>query len=253
MSGLFSLEGRVAVVTGAAGGLGVPIAEGLADAGAYVVCADAAEEANRALARRLGDHRAEAVTVEVCDEASVEALVERAEAVTGCIDVLVTCAGIGGRGQAADYDDELWARVLDVNLTGAFRTCRAVGRRMIAQPSGGAIVNIASILGEVGFAGSVGYQASKGGVVQMTRTLAVEWAPHGVRVNAVSPGHVATPLVRRQWETEPELKELFEGRTPMGRLAEPDDIAGAVVFLASPAAAMITGQIIAVDGGYTVQ
>ena len=253
MGGLFSLEGRVAVVTGAAGGLGAPIAEGLADAGAYVVCADSAEETNRALAQRLGDDRADAVTLEVCDEGSVEALAERAAAVTGSIDVLVTCAGIGGRGPAADYDDGLWSRVLDVNLTGAFRTCRAVGRRMMAQPDGGAIVNIASILGGVGFAGSVGYQASKGGVVQMTRTLAVEWAPHGVRVNAVSPGHVATPLVRRQWETEPELKDLFESRTPMNRLADPADIVGAVVFLSSPASAMVTGQIIAVDGGYTAQ
>ena len=253
MSGLFSLEGRVAVVTGAAGGLGAPIAEGLADAGAFVVCADAAGEPNQALAQRLGVHRAEAVTLDVCDEASVQALCERAAAATGNVDVLVTCAGIGGRGPAADYDDEVWARVLDVNLTGAFRTCRAVGRRMVTQPSGGAIVNVASIVGMVGFAGSVGYQASKGGVIQMTRTLAVEWAPHGVRVNAVSPGHVGTPLVRRQWETEPELKDLFLSRTPLGRLAEPVDIVGATVFLASPASAMVTGQIIAVDGGYTAQ
>ena len=165
----------------------------------------------------------------------------------------MTCAGIGGRGPAADYDDGTWADVIDVNLTGAFRTCRAVGRRMIAQRNGGAIVNIASVVGEVGFAGSVGYQASKGGVIQMTRTLAVEWAPHGVRVNAISPGHVATPLVRRQWELEPELKDYFESRTPLGRLAEPVDMVGAAVFLAGPASAMVTGQILAVDGGYTAQ
>ena len=253
MSGLFSLAGSVAVVTGAAGGLGAAIAEGLAGAGAYVVCADAAEEPNQALVQRLGVDRAEAVTVDVCDEASVRTLADRAAAVSGSIDVLVTCAGIGGRGAAANYDDELWARVIDVNLTGSFRTCRAVGRRMAAQPRGGSIVNIASILGEVGFAGSVGYQASKGGVVQMTRTLAVEWASHGVRVNAISPGHVGTQLVRRLWETEPELKDHFESRTPLGRLAEPDDVAGAVVFLAGPAAAMITGQVLAVDGGYTAQ
>ena len=243
----------MAVVTGAAGGLGAPIAEGLAEAGAFVVCADSAEAPTRALARRLGAERSEAVTVDVRDEESVQALAERAAAVSGAIDVLVTCAGIGGRGPAADYDDDLWDRVIDVNLTGLFRTCRAVGRRMIAQSGGGAIVNIASVVGAVGLAGSVGYQASKGGVVQMTRTLAVEWAPHGVRVNAVSPGHVATPLVRRQWEVEPELKDYFESRTPLGRLAEPVDMVGAVVFLASPASAMVTGQILAVDGGYTAQ
>ena len=253
MRGLFSLEGRVAVVTGAAGGLGAPIAAGLADAGAFVVCADSAGEPNRALVEQLGPERSEAVTVDVRDEASVQALAERAAAVSGSIDVLVTCAGIGGRGPAADYDDGTWADVIDVNLTGAFRTCRAVGRRMIAQRNGGAIVNIASVVGEVGFAGSVGYQASKGGVIQMTRTLAVEWAPHGVRVNAISPGHVATPLVRRQWELEPELKDYFESRTPLGRLAEPVDMVGAAVFLAGPASAMVTGQILAVDGGYTAQ
>ena len=253
MSGIFSLEGRVAVVTGAAGGLGAPIAGGLAEAGAFVVCADSATEPNRALARHLGSERCEAVSVDVCDEASVQDLAARAAAVTGSIDVLVTCAGIGGRGPAADYDDDTWAGVIDVNLTGTFRTCRAVGRRMIGQSTGGAIVNIASIVGSVGLAGSVGYQASKGGVIQLTRTLAVEWAPHGVRVNAISPGHVATPLVLRQWELEPELKDYFESRTPLGRLAEPVDIVGAAVYLASPASAMVTGQILAVDGGYTAQ
>ena len=253
MSGIFSLEGLVAVVTGAAGGLGAPIAEGLADAGGFVVCADAAPEPNRALARRLGPGRSEAVAVDVRDEASVQALAERAAAVSGRIDVLVTCAGIGGRGPAADYDDGTWADVIDVNLTGTFRVCRAVGRRMIAQPRGGAIVNVASVVGAVGLAGSVGYQASKGGVIQLTRTLAVEWAPHNVRVNAISPGHVGTPLVSRQWETEPELKDYFESRTPLGHLAEPADMVGAAVFLAGPASAMVTGQILAVDGGYTAQ
>ncbi len=253
MSDIFSFQGRVAVVTGAAGGLGTAIVEALAGAGAFVVCADSAAEPNRELARRLGADRAEAVTVDVCDEQSVQALSERAAAISGTVDVLVTCAGIGGRGAAATYDADLWDRVIDVNLTGLFRTCRAVGSRMIAQPNGGAVVNIASVVGAVGLAGSVGYQASKGGVIQLTRTLAVEWAPHGVRVNAVSPGHVATPLVRRQWETEPELKDYFESRTPLGRLAEPDDVAGAVLFLASGTAAMVTGQIIAVDGGYIAQ
>ena len=253
MSAIFSLEGRVAVVTGAAGGLGAPIAEGLAGAGAFVVCADSAAEPNRALVRRLGPECSEAFTVDVRDEVSVQALAARAASLTGSIDVLVTCAGIGGRGPAAEYDDGVWAQVIDVNLTGAFRTCRAVGRRMIAQPDGGAIVNIASVVGSVGLAGSVGYQASKGGVNQLTRSLAVEWAPHRVRVNAISPGHVATPLVRRQWEIEPELKDHFESRTPLGRLAEPADMVGAAVFLASPASAMVTGQILAVDGGYTAQ
>ena len=215
MSDIFSLQGRVAVVTGAAGGLGAPIAEGLAASGAFVVCADANEEPNEALTSGSARSAPLAVTVDVRDEASVQALAERAAGVAGRIDVLVTCAGIGGRGPAADYDDTIWHEVIDVNLTGAFRTCRAVGRLMIAG-GGGSIVNVASVVGSVGLSGSVGYQASKGGVIQMTRTLAVEWAPHGVRVNAISPGHVATPLVRRQWEVEPELKDYFESRTPLG-------------------------------------
>lgn len=114
-------------------------------------------------------------------------------------------------------------------------------------------MNIASIGGLVGYPGSVGYQLSKGAVVQLTRALAVEWAPHGVRVNAVAPGHIATDMVREIWETEPQLKDFFLSRTPMNRLGEPGDVAGPVVFLASDAAGMITGQILAIDGGYTAQ
>jgi NAD(P)-dependent dehydrogenase (short-subunit alcohol dehydrogenase family) len=117
----------------------------------------------------------------------------------------------------------------------------------------GSIVNIASIGGLVGYPGSVGYQSSKGAVVQMTRSLAVEWGPRQIRVNAVAPGHVATELVMKQWEKEPELKEFFLSRTPLARLAQPDDVANAVLFLASDASSSITGQTIAVDGGFTAQ
>ena len=141
---------------------------------------------------------------------------------------------------------------MDVNLKGSFNACRTFGRAMI-ETGGGSIVNIASIGGLVGFAGSVGYQASKGGVIQMTRTLAVEWAPAAVRVNAIAPGHIATTLVMKQWETEPELKEFFLDRTPMGRLGTPHHVVGAVIFLASDAAAMVTGHTLAIDGGYTAQ
>ena len=130
--------------------------------------------------------------------------------------------------------------------------CRAVGRKMIEQGKG-SIINIASIGGIVGFAGSVGYQASKGGVIQLTRTLAVEWAPHQIRVNAIAPGHIATELVQKQWMSEPELKQFFESRTPMGHLGEPSDIAGATIYLAGNSSRMVTGQVLAIDGGYTAQ
>lgn len=248
----FSLQGRVALVTGAASGLGEAIAHGLADAGAFVGCVDRAAAANEAVAAAIGPDRALPVVADVTDRDAVEAAVAAVVDHAGSLDVLVNSAGIGGRGAAAAYADAVWADVLATNLTGSFHACRAAGRAMIGS-GGGAIVNIASIGGLVGFPGSVGYQASKGGVVQMTRTLAVEWAPHGVRVNAIAPGHIATAIVRRQWKTEPELRDFFLSRTPLGRLGEPEDVVGAALFLASDAAAMVTGQVLVVDGGYTAQ
>ncbi|MCY3652059.1 MAG: SDR family oxidoreductase [bacterium] len=245
----FRLDHRVAVVTGSASGLGKSIAAALAEMGAEVVGIDIAEEANRRVADTIGGA---AVTLDVADPEPVDQAVADLVGRWGRIDVLVNSAGIGGRGAAVDYPPERLARVLDVNVKGTLYMCQAVGRIMISQ-GGGSIINIASIGGLVGFPGSVGYQASKGGVVQMTRTLAVEWGPSNVRVNAIAPGHIGTELVQQQWETEPHLKDFFLTRTPLGRLGKPEDVAGSAVFLAGDAARMITGQIIAVDGGYTAQ
>lgn len=245
----FRLDGKVALVTGAASGLGRATAVALNAAGARVACIDRSVDANEQVAAGIGGI---AVGLDVTDAAAVEEAVDGLADRVGSMDILVNSAGIGGRGPAATYPDDLLERVLAVNLRGTFLMCRSVGRRMI-ETGGGSIVNIASIGGLVAFPGSVGYQASKGGVVQLTRTLAVEWGASGVRVNAVAPGHIATELVRRQWETEPELREFFLSRTPMDRLATPEDVAGPVVFLAGDASAMVTGQIIAVDGGYTAQ
>ena len=245
----FGLAGRVALVTGSASGLGKAIALGLAACGARVVCVDIADAANRQVADQVGGV---AITLDVTDAGAVERSVDEIAAQTDGIDILVNSAGIGGRGSAVSYPLDLMDRVIDVNLKGTFFMCQSAGRRMV-EAGRGSIVNIASIGGLVAFPGSVGYQASKGGVVQLTRALAVEWASSGVRVNAVAPGHVATELVRRQWESEPELKEYFLSRTPLNRLATPGEIAGPVVFLAGDASAMVTGQVIAVDGGYTAQ
>lgn len=247
----FELDGQVAIVTGAASGIGEAIARGFAGTGAIVVCVDVSTDANEAVAAGLGNGSF-AVTADVRDLDAVDAAVAAALEPTGAIDVLVNSAGIGGRAPAVDYPDDLWKRIMDINLTGLYNVSRAVGRVML-EAGRGSIVNIASIGGLVGFPGSLGYQASKGGVVQLTKTMAVEWADQGVRVNAIAPGHIGTALVRKLWETEPELKDFFESRTPMGYLGDPEDIVGPALFLASGASRMVTGHILPVDGGYVAQ
>ena len=250
--GLFSLAGRVAVVTGAASGLGRAVATGFADAGAFVVAADLPGTELPDVAAELGPDRARPVELDVTRRDEVDGMVELALEAGGRVDVLVNSAGIGARGAAADYDPELWERVLAVNLTGTFNCCRAVGRRMLAAGAG-SIINLASIGGLVGYAGSIGYQASKGGVVQITRTLAVEWASSGVRVNAIAPCTFETPVVARQRTAEPDLYPGMLARIPAGRFGQPGEIIGPALFLASDASSMVTGHILTVDGGYTAQ
>jgi 2-dehydro-3-deoxy-D-gluconate 5-dehydrogenase len=249
---LFGLVGKTAIVTGAARGIGREIALGFADAGAFVVAADLQEDAILELAEELGGDRCMPAVVDVTSQAAVRAMVANVLSTRDGIDVLVNSAGIGGRAPALDYPEDLWDRVLSVNLKGTFLCCQAVGRAMLAASSG-SIVNLASIGGLVGISGSAGYQASKGGVVQLTRALAVEWGSRGVRVNAIAPGHVETALTRRLWEDEPELRSFFLSRTPIGDLGRPEDLVGPALFLASAASSMVTGQTLAADGGYTAQ
>jgi NAD(P)-dependent dehydrogenase (short-subunit alcohol dehydrogenase family) len=249
---LFSLGGRTAIVTGAASGLGRAIAVGLAQAGAFVVVADLPGTVAAETVEEIGADRSVAVDVDVRQRQAVETLAEQVAAERGRIDVLVNSAGIGARGAADEYAPELWDEVIAINLTGTFNCCQLVGRRMLSAGSG-SIVNIASIGGLVGYAGSLGYQASKGGVVQLTRTLAVEWAEHGVRVNAIAPCTFETPVVARQRAAEPELYPGMLARIPLGRFGEPAEIVGPALFLASSASSMVTGHVLTVDGGYTAQ
>ena len=246
---LFRLDGKAAVVTGGAGGLGAAIARGLAEAGAAVMVADANGGGAKGVADKLtaAGHRAVAVAVDVADEASVAAMAREAEARLGPIEVLVNSAGITHRQPAVDFPRAQWDRVLAVNLTGVFLSSQVIGRGMVERRRG-AIVNIASIAGEIGLPGTIAYSASKGGVVMLTRALAVEWAPHGVRVNAIAPSWFSTnigDLVHR----EPDYFTRAMRRVPMGRMGKPDELVGTALYLASDASGMVTGHIVAVDGG----
>ena len=247
----FSLDGCVALVTGAASGLGRAIAAGLAEAGARVRCVDRDTDGNEEVANSIGE-AADAYTADVTDAEAIAAAVDGLVEAAGRIDVLVNSAGIGGRSPALDYPEDLWDSVMEINLRGTFLACRAAGRHMVAAGSG-SIINIASVGGLAGYPGSLGYQASKGGVVALTRTLAIEWAPQGVRVNAIAPSQFESAIVLAQWEKEPDMRARWESRTPLGRIGQPDEIVGPAIFLASDAAAMVTGHILAVDGGYLAQ
>ena len=246
---LFRLDGQVAVVIGGAGGLGSAMARGLAEAGAAVAVADVGVEPAQRVADEIAKAggRALAVPVDVSDSASVERMAALIEERLGPIDALVNSAGITHRSPAADFPEAQWHRVIAVNLTGVFHGCQIVGRRMLARRRG-RIVNIASIAGQIGLTGTVAYAASKGGVVMLTRALAVEWAPHNVRVNAIAPSWFESnigDLIHR----EPGYAERAMRRVPAGRMGTPDELVGAALYLASDASTMVTGHVLAVDGG----
>ena len=246
------LGGQVAAVTGGAGGIGRACARALTEAGAVVVVLDRDADAAGRVAAGLGEG-AEAVGVDVTDPASVEAAFARIAAAHGRLDILVNNAGIAIRKPTLDIAVDDWQRVIDVNLTGCFLCAQAAGRLMVAQ-KGGAIVNIASIMGLSGggLYPNLSYQTSKGGLVNMTRALAVEWARHGIRVNAVAPTWVDTELIA-PLKGDPAFVTAVERMTPMARLAQPSEVADAVVFLAGPGASMITGHTLPVDGGFLAQ
>ena len=246
---LFRLDGQTAVVVGGAGGLGAAMARGLAEAGAAVAVADADLGRAKLVADSIagGGGRALAVGVDAADRGRVERMAAEVEERLGAVDVLVNSAGVTHRCPAVEFPEAEWHRVLAVNLTGVFWGCQVVGRHMLARRRG-SIVNIASIAGQIGLTGTVAYAASKGGVVMLTRALAVEWASHGVRVNAIAPSWFESnigDLIHR----EPGYAERAMRRVPVGRMGTPNELVGAVLYLASAASTMVTGHVLAVDGG----
>lgn len=251
MERLFDLSGKIALVTGAASGLGRAIAVGLAKAGASVSAADIDLEGAERTAEeiRVAGGKAIALQVDVCEPAQVKKMVDSTLAEFNSLDIAFNIPGINVRKYALELSEEEWDRVIDVNLKGVFLCAKCVGKIMVQQRRG-SMINMASIFGAVCMPRQVAYASSKGGVLQMTKVLAVEWAPYGVRVNALAPAYVKTPLVRQVMEDKAWYEDV-RGRTPLGRLAEPEEIVGPALFLASDASSYVTGTVIFVDGGWT--
>lgn len=245
----FSLAGKTALVTGTSTGIGAAIAVGLAQAGADVICHARGDGAQHTAERvRSLGRRALALDGELSERETQDALLTRALAEFARIDLLINNAGTIRRSPATDHSDDDWDLLIEVNLTAPFRLSRHVGRHMLER-GGGRIVNIASLLSFQGGISVPGYAASKGGLVQLTKALSNEWAGKGVNVNAIAPGYIATNNTRALRDDPERNRQILE-RIPAGRWGEPEDIAGAAVFLCSDAARYVTGQVLLVDGGW---
>jgi NAD(P)-dependent dehydrogenase (short-subunit alcohol dehydrogenase family) len=249
---LFSLKDRVALVAGGSRGLGKAMAESLAGAGADIALAsrNAArlEETASELRQRSG-RRVHAIAVDITERERVEAMVLETLGVLGKIDILVNSVGTNIRKPVQEFSEREWHEVIDTNLTATFLCCQAVGPHMVERGFG-RVINIGSILASFGLAERTAYTASKGGVIQLTRTLALEWAPHHVTVNAICPGFFATELNEPIIKNRTIYKQLCE-KIPLGRFADPAEIQTAALFLASPASSYVTGSILYIDGGVT--
>ena len=254
MTNLFDLSGCIAMITGGGRGIGREIARTLARAGADIAIAelDAATAEDAATEMRDIGREAIALQTDVRDPKSVEEMVEKVMEKFGQIDILVNNAGIARQSPAEETPDEEWLGVIDTNLNGVYWCCRAVGRRMLERQSG-SIVSIASMSGSIVNKPQpqAAYNMSKAAVIMLTKSLAVEWADRGVRVNCVSPGYISTDMVKKVLATIPEWEKTWLEMTPMKRLGKPSEIAHAVWYLASDAASFATGTDLSVDGGYT--
>lgn len=246
-------EGKVCVVTGAAQGIGEAISQRFASEGAKVVVADLNLAGAESLALKLGNGSA-GYELDVSSAENVVRFFDRVVAEHGVPDVVVNNAGISSDNASVDLPDSVWQRELDVNLSGAFYGTREAARRFISAKVGGAIVNISSIAAfrAVTPERHVGYDVSKAGVAHMTHVLAHEWAPLGIRVNAVGPGYTDTPILKGLAASAPEMVDTWREQTPFGRLMQPEEIAAVVCFLASSDASAITGQTVMADGGYSL-
>lgn len=251
---MFSLTDRVAIVTGAARGLGRALAHGLAENGARVVVCDINNDGANATAASIQNAGGKATSkhVDVTVAASCDALVAHAVTTFGRVDVLVNDAAIDIVESFETITDDAWSRVVDVDLKGVMHMSRAVVRHMLERGGGGSIVNISSIASAIAIPGLGAYSAAKGGVNQLTRVMAVDLAAHGIRVNAIAPGYLENIMEGLGSEhAKPETEQRIATRTPMKRRARLEELVGPVVFLASDAASYVTGAVLFVDGGYT--
>ena len=249
---LFRLDGKVALVTGASRGLGAAMAVALAGAGADVALHASSErpaQTEKAIADAAARCKTCVITADLAQRESAERIVSEALAALGRIDIVVNNAGIIRRQAAVDHSDEYWDTVIDVNLSSVFRICRAAGRHMLERGGGGKIVNVASLLSFQGGITVPGYAAAKGGVMQLTKALANEWARQGINVNAIAPGYMETDNTTALRADETRNRQITE-RIPAGRWGSPADLGGAVVFLSSRASDYVHGHVLVVDGGW---